>query len=127
MARRQGTEILELLMPMFSGHKDDYGKDVVPPLPLSFDRVNQGQPPISTAPLFQLPAEILGEVLQYIPWSSLALVALVNRDFRQLARSRQFASVQLDYSDFSLDLVETLMAEERERAADSGTRQSRSM
>lgn len=127
MARRQGTGIPDLLRPVFSGHKDDYGKDVVPPLPLSFDRVNPGQPPISTAPLFKLPDEILGEVIQYVPPSFLARVALANRDFRQLARSRHFASVQLDCSDISMDLVETLLAEEREEVASTGPLQSRSM
>lgn len=89
--------------------------------------MNQGQPPISTAPLFKLPDEILGEVIQYVPPSSLAGVALANRDSRQLARSRQFASVQLDYSDISMDLVETLLAEEREEAANTGPLQSRSI
>ena len=127
MVGREGTEILDLLMPMLSGGKDEYGKDVVPPLPLSFDRVNEAQPPASTAPLFRLPVEIIGEVLQYVSQASLASVALVNRDFRQLARSRQFASIQLDYSDISLDLVETLLAEGRERAANGGTLQSRSI
>lgn len=127
MVGREGTEILDLLMPMLSGGKDEYGKDVVPPLPLSFDRVNEAQPPASTAPLFRLPVEIIGEVLQYVPQASLARVALVNRDFRQLARSRQFASIQLDYSDISLDLVETLLAEGRDRAANGGTLQHRSI
>ena len=32
-------------------------KDIVPPLPLSFDRVNEGRSPCSTARLFQLPPE----------------------------------------------------------------------
>lgn len=49
------------------------------------------------------------------------------RFFRQLARSRQFASVQFDYSDISLDLVEKLVVEGRERAANGGTLQSRSI
>lgn len=127
MVGREGTEILDLLMPMLSGQKDAYGKDVVPPLPLSFDRVNGAQPPTSTAPLFRLPVEIIGEVLQYVPPASLARVALVNRDFRQLARSRQFASVHLDYSDISLELVEKLVGEGEERAANGGTLQARSI
>lgn len=86
MAAREGSEILDLLMPTFSGHKDEYGKDVAPPLPLSFDRVNEGEPPASTAPLFRFPVEVIGEILKHIPQTSLARIALVNRDFRQLAR-----------------------------------------
>lgn len=47
------SDVLDLLMPAFSGEtKDDYGKDVDPPLPLSFDRVNEGRPPKSNALLF---------------------------------------------------------------------------
>lgn len=109
-----GTEILDVLTTMLSGQKDDYGKEQVPPLPLSFDRVNEGRPPCSTAPLLNLPSEILGIILEHIASDSLASLALVNRDCLQLARSRQFASVQLDYSISSSKLIEKLIAEGRQ-------------
>lgn len=115
MLRRVENGILDLF---------EYRSDVVTgPLPLSFDRVNGGQPPSSTAPLWNFPVEILGQIFQYVPHTSLAQVALVNSDFRQLARSRQFASVRLDSSEHCLDLVEKLVAEEQERAARKGTLQ----
>jgi len=113
-------DVLSLLLPMFSGSKDSFGKEYVPPLPLSFDRVNEGRPPLSTAPLFKIPLEILSLIGLHVPSFSLASLALVNKDCRQLARSRQFASVKLDYSDASLDLLELLEMEVRERAANSG-------
>lgn len=112
--RRPGR-ILDVMMPMFSGTKDDYGSEIVPPLPLSFDRVNEGRAPVSLAPLFQLPVEILNLILQHVEHASLASLAHVSRDCRQLARSRQFASIQLDYSESSFDLVVKLMRESEER------------
>lgn len=111
-------DVTSLLMGMLSGHKDDYGKDVVPPLPLSFDRVNEGRLPLpssSNSILFRFPVEILAPIVQYLPSESLASLALVNRDCRQLARSRQFASVQFDYSNHSLDLIGLLCEESNQR------------
>lgn len=108
-------DIMELLMPMFSGTKDDYEKDTVPPLPLSFDRVMEGRLPTSTALLFQLPSEILPLILRYLDPSALANLALVNSDCRQLARSRQFTSIQLDYSNACFGLIQLLLNEGKER------------
>ena len=42
------SSIFHLLLPMSSGVKDNYGKEVVPPKALSFDRVNKGQPIIAS-------------------------------------------------------------------------------
>ena len=113
-------DVLGLLIPMFSGSKDDYGKDVVPPCLLSFDRVNEGRPPKSTAMLFQLPFEILGAINQRLHPTSMASLALVNTDCRQLTRSRRFASVKLDYSDESMWLVQMLLKEGEERRENNG-------
>ncbi|KAL8815522.1 MAG: hypothetical protein Q9191_008457, partial [Dirinaria sp. TL-2023a] len=110
-AARPGVEILNLLLPMFSGQKDDFGKEKVPPLPLSFDRVNDGQPPRSSAPLFKLPVEILSAILQHFEPESVASLALVNRDCLQLARSRRFASVELNYSFSSRKLLKKIAVE----------------
>jgi len=111
MIERPGADILNVLMGMFSGNKDDYGSEIVPPLPLSFDRVNEGRPARSKAPLLNLPTEILGVILQWIIPDSLASLALVNHDCLQLARSRQFASIQQNYSDSSLGLLGELQEE----------------
>jgi hypothetical protein len=108
-------DILDLLMPVFSGSKDEYGKDIVPPLPLSVDRVMENRPFKSTAPLLQLASEILGIILSYVDSNSLGSLALVNSDCRQLARSRQFASVCFDYSNTTLGLILLLLHEKASR------------
>jgi hypothetical protein len=107
--------IFDLLMPILSGSKDEYGKDVVPPLPLSVDRVMENRPFKSTAPLLQLASEILDIILSYVDSDSLGSLALVNSDCRQLARSRQFASVCFDYSDATLALISLLLDEKASR------------
>jgi hypothetical protein len=111
MAAWTDRRILGLLMPMLVVGKDEYGKELVPPLPLSFDRVNGNRPPASDTALFKLPIEILGLILQHIPSSSLPSLALVNSDCRQLARSAQFASVKFDYSRESQLLLRSLSDE----------------
>lgn len=127
MAERPAVDILNVLMGMFSGHKDDYGSAIVPPLPLSFDRVNEGRPARSKASLLNLPIEIIGVILQWITPDSLASLALVNHDCLQLARSRQFASIQLDYSDSTLGLLKKLQEEGRQRSASPSTMTSQSL
>ena len=116
MTTRAGHEMLDLFMPTSLGHIDEYGKDVVPARPLSFDLANGGRPPRSTAPLLRLPVEILAIILSYIEPDSLATFALVNQDCLQLARSRQFVSIRLDYSDASLGILEKLSAERAQLA-----------
>lgn len=101
---------------------DDYGRrGTLPLLPLSFDRVNEGRFPRSNSLLFKLPFEVLGLILQHVEPTSLPSLALVNHDCRQLARSRQFASIHLDTSNSCLDLMELLRAEDGEREANSTT------
>lgn len=99
----------------------------MPPHPLLFDRVNEGRPASSSGPLFKIPMEVLNLICCHVPSSSLAALALVSRDCRQLARSRQFASVQLDYSDSSLDLLDLLWKELQERVANKGATQNPSL
>ena len=108
-------DVMSLTLGMYGGTKDDYGKEVVPPLPLSFDRVNEGRAPTCSMLLFRMPLEIIGLILGYIPLETLSALALVNRDCRQLARSRQFASVQLDYSDNIFGLIDILLQEGLQR------------
>lgn len=109
------SEFMALLHSRHDDSEDKYGRDIVPPLPLAFDRVNEGRAPSSQAPLFSLPFEILGIILGYLPDNWLASLAVVNSDCRQLARSRQFASILLDYSDTSVGLVKKLVEEARAR------------
>lgn len=113
---REAFDIMELMMPTFSGTKDDFGKELVPPLPLLFDRVSEGKEPVSGSKLFRLPLELLALVVQNIPEASLASLALVNTDCRQLARARQFRSLRLDYSDSTLAIIQKLQEEAAERS-----------
>lgn len=85
------------------------------PVPLSFDRVNEGRAPRSKCLLFKLPFEILGMILQHVEHASLASLALVNQDCRQWARSIQFASILLKPSQSRLRLLNLLTMENYER------------
>lgn len=82
---------------------------------LLFDRVNERKPPHSTAILFIIQCEILSDVIEYLDTKSLAVLALANRDCRQLARSRQFSIVLFDYSDSSVGLIKKLLSEGKKR------------
>lgn len=117
----KASNILDLMMPMFSGTKDDFGSGIVPPLPLLFDRVSEGRDMISQAPLLRLPLEIVALILRHLPPSALASLAFVNSDCRQLARSRQFASIHFDYSDRTMGLINQLQKEAAERQASHGS------
>ena len=113
---REEFDVLDLMMPMLSGGKDEYGKELVPPLPLLFDRVSEGRKPVSRTRLLNIPLEILALVVQKVPETSLASLALVNSDCRQLARSRQFASLHFDYSDRTLAIIDKLKEEATDRS-----------
>ena len=112
----------DLLMPILDGSKDDFGKDVVPPLPLSLDRVMEGGLISLHCRLLDLPIEVLAIILQYIAADreTLASLALVNSICRQWARSSQFASLHLDYSDRSLAMISLLSEEIQERLSNNG-------
>ena len=117
---REEFDILHLMMPVLTGTKDDFGKELVPPLPLLFDRVSEGREPVSDSILFRLPLEVLALVVHEVPESSLGSLALVNTDCRQLARSRQFRNLCLDYSDSTLAIVQKLQEERVERSTNHG-------
>ncbi|KAL9582142.1 MAG: hypothetical protein Q9212_003467 [Teloschistes hypoglaucus] len=116
MGRRLSANIITFLRPLHPSHKDVYGKELFPSLPLSLDHVNIGNPPQSSSPLLDLPFELLGAVLEHVPSGSLGSLALVNHACQQWARSRQFANVRLDYSNASLGLLENLLQEGRQRS-----------
>ena len=113
--------ILDLMMPMYSGDtKDEFGKELVPSRPLSFDRISEGRKPVSESKLLRLPLEILALVVDKVPDASLASFALVNSDCRQLARSRQFTSLHFDYSDRTLAMIKKFQEEAVERSNHDG-------
>ena len=110
--------MLPILKGWFSG--DGYGHHVLPATPLSFNRVNEGRPPSSSAPLFCLPEEVLGLILEWVEPSSLPYLAMVNWDCRQLARSRQFASVTIDDSPAKAPILLCLASEANFRLNNGG-------
>jgi hypothetical protein len=89
--------------------------------PVSFDRIFEHRCSTSSSALFKLPVEVLELILEFVESSSLAALALVNSDCRQLARSRQFVDVRLDYNYSSAALVRLLVAETEERRANNGS------
>jgi hypothetical protein len=66
-----------------------------------------------------MPAEILTHIADFLVGnkSTLASLALVNSDCRQLARTCQFAEILFDYSPAALDLFMSLERESSERRA----------
>ena len=88
--------------------------------PLSFGRVNDGRPIASQALLFRLPIELVQEVVAYLDTADLRSLALVDRDCRQLARSRLFTGVVLDYTDGKWALLDKLSHHEARSRRDSG-------
>ncbi|KAI9650037.1 hypothetical protein NHQ30_000050 [Ciborinia camelliae] len=102
----------------------DYG-DVGPvlnPLPLNMGCAMENQPLTTDTILFKLPIEILQWILDlFCPkGKDLASFALVNREFRQLARSRQFAVVRFDFTPHSLAMIDLLYEEGIRRKSDNG-------
>ena len=88
--------------------------------PLSFDRVGDGRPVTSQTLLFRLPIELVQEVVAYLNTSDLRSLALVDRDCRQLAQSRLFTSILLDYSDKKRALLDKLSHHEAQSRRDNG-------
>ena len=96
-------------MPIFS--KDYHGRERMPPLPLSFALVNERRSSRSHTALFKLPTEILNLIIQSLASDSLTSLALVNRDCLQMARSRQFASINLEYDSTGFQIRHKLLSE----------------
>ncbi|KAH8691817.1 hypothetical protein BGW36DRAFT_362854 [Talaromyces proteolyticus] len=99
------------------GPKNLISEDFVPS-PLTLDRVMEGRPaPTQDNHFLKLPVEIRSLIIRYIDTdkTSLAALALVNWDCRQLARSCQFRDVVIDYSPRSSCVLGILIGEAAER------------
>ncbi|KEZ39835.1 hypothetical protein SAPIO_CDS8762 [Scedosporium apiospermum] len=96
---------------------DTFGKVKYKRLPLLLPEVKEGRPVTSTSPLFSLPLEILASIIDFIADDkpTLAKLAQVSRDCRQLAGSCQYADLCLDYSQTSWHLLHSLEREARIR------------
>lgn len=80
-----------------------------------FNRPPVPHHPISRFPLFKFSEETVGRILSYFTGPDLAALALVDRDCRQLARTRQFRNVKINFSSASMALLTVLQEEMRER------------
>ncbi|KAI1654197.1 hypothetical protein F4813DRAFT_371774 [Daldinia decipiens] len=78
-----------------------YGGEKVMARALVLDRVMEGQPLVSQSGLLQLPSGILTDIVNLLigDKSTLASLAQVNSDCRQLARSSQFADINFNYAN----------------------------
>ncbi|RSL94609.1 hypothetical protein CDV31_014239 [Fusarium ambrosium] len=92
--------------PQDDGVADRFGSEPDKRRPLLLDTITRGQQRASRSRLLQMPSEILADIVHLLSdsKSSLANLALVNSDCRQLARSSQFADVTFDYSQRSRGL-----------------------
>ncbi|EHK41902.1 uncharacterized protein TrAtP1_011552 [Trichoderma atroviride] len=118
------SDVSALMIGTFGGNaRDDFGKDAGTRRCLLLDIVMQGRKRESRCRLFQMPAEILADIVDFLAddKSALACLALVNSDCRYLARSCQFAEIHFDYSHQSRQLLLHL-AEEALRETDLTTR-----
>lgn len=99
--------------PPKSQHTYHYPGETVT-CPLSFGTVMEWQPlRESRSALLRLPYELLSEITRLLAGNeeSLASLALVNSDCRQMARSCQFAEVRFNASKNSFGLLRVLMVE----------------
>ncbi|RYO91858.1 hypothetical protein DL762_001938 [Monosporascus cannonballus] len=113
-----GHRVSELMISVFAGgERDKFGRQKNARLPLLLPKVMEGRPIASDSPLLSLPPEILGDIIDLIAdeKTTLAALALVNSDCRQLARSCQFADICFDYGRNSSQLLLRLSDEARTR------------
>ena len=89
----------------------------MPPLPVSFDHVQEGRSSESDTTLFKLPIEVLNLIIQYMASDSLASLALANRNCLQMARSRQFVSITLKYNWTGFQIIRKLLNEGQQGSA----------
>ncbi|RSL50082.1 hypothetical protein CEP54_012121 [Fusarium duplospermum] len=100
-------DIAQLMLdPMGNGAADQFGSEPDKRRPLLLDTITGGQRQASRSRLLQMPSEILADIVHFLSdsKSTVANLALVNSDCRQLARSSQFADVTFDYSQRSRGL-----------------------
>ncbi|KAJ5176517.1 uncharacterized protein N7482_002394 [Penicillium canariense] len=99
--------------------KDEFGAERDTKRPLLLDSVMEGQPRISGSRLLTIPAEILANIVDFIAddQPTLAALALVNSDCRQVARSCQFVDICFDYSPQSFGLLRALLEEAATRVS----------
>lgn len=93
--------------------KDDFGAEKDTKRPLLLDSVMDGKPRVSGSRLLGIPAEILANIVDYIAddLPTLAALALVNSDCRQLTRSCQFVDICFDYHPQDFNLLRALLEE----------------
>ncbi|KAJ5587807.1 uncharacterized protein N7459_003572 [Penicillium hispanicum] len=97
--------------------RDDFGAEMDTKRPLLLDSVMEGKSRISGSRLLTIPAEILANIVDFLvdDRPTLAALALVNSECRQLARSCQFVDICFDYSLQAFGLLRALLQESATR------------
>ncbi|KAI0131452.1 hypothetical protein F4814DRAFT_169454 [Daldinia grandis] len=92
-----------------------YGREKVMTQALVLDRVMEGRPLVSQSRLLQLPSDILTDIVNLLAddSSTLASLAKVNSDCRQLARSSQFAEISFNYANSQAQQLLSKLDQER--------------
>ena len=97
-------DVSSLVMSVLSaGGRDDFGEEESQRTVPLLDRIIESPRTLGSR-LLELPVEILAETINLMAGdrSSLANLALVNVECRQMARSAQFTTVRYDYSPRSM-------------------------
>lgn len=96
--------------------RDEFGKETGQRTVLLLDRILPTAR-TSGSQLLELPVELLADIVEVLfdDRASLANLALVNVECRQMARSAQFAEISFDYSPKSHELLRKLASEASER------------
>ncbi|KAF7865707.1 hypothetical protein EAF04_005873 [Stromatinia cepivora] len=123
MTTEPQRRVIELPLPPVKIYGDL--RSVLHPVPLPLGCALENRPLTTESKeskvLFKSPFGFLQAILNSLGPKDLANFALVNRECRQLARSRQFTAVHIDLNSRSWDIVQILCYERLERAkSDNG-------
>lgn len=121
MSTSQHSDLMGLMLPYFSGTKDDFERGIAQLPPMLFDRINEGQPFSADFFLSRLPFELVWNIIKLVDGEDLGALAVVNRDCLQLARSRQFTTITLDHSDSAVGILD-ILADECEQRSKNASR-----
>ena len=98
-------------MEHFPGAFEPIFQDCSNPGPVPLDRLNLTF--TTHSPLINLPIEVLNIIIQYLPEHGLGGLALANSDCRQIARTRQFCKIKLEFSENNEALLQHIVKEHK--------------
>lgn len=108
--------------PYYLETLDAFRRDSGSPMARHFDPppLLQAYPTISQFPIFRLPQYCVDQILSNLSGPDFAALAFIDKDCRQLARTRQFRSIWIDFSSASLALLRKLVDEVCDRTMNHG-------